>query len=148
MQQGTKASKKYNGISEREFILDKFSNNEYDALVAIKCLDEGVDIPSAQTAIILASSGNPREYIQRIGRVLRRHPGKEKAKLFDIIVLPRTHAKRREEINQMERKIVEKELRRYKEFSNNAMNSIDCLLKISVIEEEFKVFISKDDQYD
>jgi superfamily II DNA or RNA helicase len=57
-------------------------------LVAIKCLDEGVDIPAVTHALILASSKNPREYVQRRGRVLRRHPGKALAYVHDAIVLP------------------------------------------------------------
>ena len=57
-------------------------------IVAIKCLDEGVDIPSATHALILASSRNPREFIQRRGRVLRRAPKKTVATLMDVLVLP------------------------------------------------------------
>lgn len=57
-------------------------------VVAIKCLDEGVDIPAATHALILASSRNPREFIQRRGRVLRRAPGKTLATLLDVLVLP------------------------------------------------------------
>jgi superfamily II DNA or RNA helicase len=56
-------------------------------LLAIKCLDEGVDIPLVNKAMILASSANPREYIQRRGRVLRRSPGKYSAELVDVIVV-------------------------------------------------------------
>ncbi|MGC4819084.1 DEAD/DEAH box helicase family protein [Micromonospora sp. DT63] len=59
-------------------------------VVAIKCLDEGVDIPSATHALILASSRNPREFIQRRGRVLRRSPHKTVATLLDVLVLPDT----------------------------------------------------------
>jgi superfamily II DNA or RNA helicase len=57
-------------------------------LIAIKCLDEGVDIPSASHALILASSQNPREYIQRRGRVLRSNisSGKSHATIFDVVV--------------------------------------------------------------
>ncbi|MFR7881409.1 MAG: helicase-related protein [Christensenellales bacterium] len=52
-------------------MLERYKNgNDLQALVAIKCLDEGVNIPSIKTAFILASSTNPREYIQRRGRVL------------------------------------------------------------------------------
>lgn len=62
--------------------------NMLQALVAIKCLDEGVNIPSIKTAFILASSTNPKEYIQRRGRVLRKFPGKDYAVIFDFITLP------------------------------------------------------------
>ena len=61
-------------------------------LLAIKCLDEGVDIPLINRALILASSTNPREYIQRRGRVLRRSPGKYSARLFDVLVVNRDGA--------------------------------------------------------
>ena len=56
-------------------------------LLAIKCLDEGVDIPSIDNALILASTSNPREYVQRRGRILRRKDDKYSARLFDVVVL-------------------------------------------------------------
>ena len=57
-------------------------------VLAVRCLDEGIDIPSVTHALILASSQNPRQFIQRRGRILRRHPDKECAVLHDLIVLP------------------------------------------------------------
>jgi len=57
-------------------------------IVSIRCLDEGVDIPSTTHALILASSKNPREFIQRRGRVLRKYPGKSIAEIHDVIVVP------------------------------------------------------------
>lgn len=71
--------------SDRDATLSFFCNRG-GVLLAIKCLDEGVDIPMVNRALILASSTNPREYIQRRGRVLRRSPGKFSAQLFDVIV--------------------------------------------------------------
>ena len=74
---------------ERAQIRTAFAEGEILlALVAIKCLDEGVNIPSIKTAFILASSTNPKEYIQRRGRVLRKFPGKEYAVIYDFITLP------------------------------------------------------------
>ncbi len=74
---------------ERAQIKKEFAKGDMlQALVAIKCLDEGVNIPSIKTAFILASSTNPKEYIQRRGRVLRKFPGKEYAIIFDFITLP------------------------------------------------------------
>ena len=64
--------------------LDRFGG----IVVAIKCLDEGVDIPSVSHALILASSKNPREFVQRRGRVLRRADGKSLAFIYDAIVMP------------------------------------------------------------
>lgn len=61
-------------------------------VVAIRCLDEGVDIPSASHALILSSSRNPREFIQRRGRVLRKASGKTVATLLDVLVLPEADA--------------------------------------------------------
>ena len=57
-------------------------------MVAIRCLDEGVNIPGIRTAFILASSTNPKEYIQRRGRVLRTFPGKTHAVIYDFVTLP------------------------------------------------------------
>lgn len=64
--------------------LDRFGG----IVVAIKCLDEGVDIPSVTHALILASAKNPREFIQRRGRVLRTAPNKTLAYIHDAIVVP------------------------------------------------------------
>lgn len=76
---------------ERERIIEQLDDQIIDAIVAIKCLDEGVDIPSARRAFILANNTDPREYTQRLGRVLRldrKHPGKDHADIYDYIVSP------------------------------------------------------------
>ena len=73
-------------LRERKLILEGFKDKSIKSLVAIKCLDEGVDIPSCETAFILASSSNPRQFVQRRGRILRRSPGKEKAIIYDFSV--------------------------------------------------------------
>jgi superfamily II DNA or RNA helicase len=76
--------------AEREIIKEDFADGTMlQALVAIRCLDEGVNIPGIKTAFILASSTNPKEYIQRRGRVLRKAPNKLFAKIYDFITLPR-----------------------------------------------------------
>ncbi len=73
---------------QRQQHLKKFASGELQVLVAIRCLDEGVDIPSTRTAIILASSTNPRQFVQRRGRILRTAPGKIRADLFDLLACP------------------------------------------------------------
>ena len=73
---------------ERQQLLAEFATGEMQALVAMKCLDEGVDVPSTDTAYILASSGNPREFIQRRGRILRKAHEKEYAYIHDLIAVP------------------------------------------------------------
>ncbi|MDU9376532.1 ATP-dependent RNA helicase DbpA [Methanocorpusculaceae archaeon Sp1] len=72
---------------ERRRILEFFSENT-GILLSVRCLDEGIDIPSVSHALILASSKNPREFIQRRGRILRNHPGKTCAYLHDMIITP------------------------------------------------------------
>lgn len=85
--EGTRPSPQFGGISQREYLVKKFDEGYFKSLVAIKCLDEGVDIPSAEKVIIMSSSTNPGEYIQRRGRVLRRSEGKDKAVIYDMAVI-------------------------------------------------------------
>ena len=75
-------------LEEREELRDAFISGDLQGLVAIRCLDEGVDIPKIKTAFILASSANPRQFIQRRGRVLRPFPGKTAAEIYDFLVVP------------------------------------------------------------
>ena len=101
-------------------------------IAAIKCLDEGVNIPAIKRAFILASSTNPKEYIQRRGRVLRKSEGKDFAEIFDFITLPRKISNV-EFCSMEDRKIdlslIKKELTRMMDFANTARNplSIDSL---------------------
>ncbi|MBE6486988.1 MAG: DEAD/DEAH box helicase [Methanosphaera stadtmanae] len=83
-----KAEFTYNeDLKLRKELLEGFDKGEYKALVAIRCLNEGVDVPSTDKVIIMSSSSNPAEYIQRRGRVLRRSPGKKKAYIYDLVVV-------------------------------------------------------------
>lgn len=93
-------------------------------LVSIRCLDEGVDIPAASHALILASSRNPREFIQRRGRVLRVADDKTFAFLHDAIVLPNTiDVDMDERSEERATSIIENELRRAIEFGQYAENA-------------------------
>lgn len=107
-------------LAEREQLRRQFESGELQGLVAIRCLDEGVDIPAIRNAVILASSSNPRQFIQRRGRILRPHPGKERATLFDMIVLPPDLGR---ETLEVERNLLRKELKRFLEFADLADNS-------------------------
>jgi len=80
--------------AERERLLDEFETGVLQALVAIRCLDEGVDVPATQTAFILASSSNPRQFIQRRGRILRTHANKDHAIIHDFVVAPPTEVRK------------------------------------------------------
>ncbi len=111
---------------ERAQIRTAFADGEMlQALVAIKCLDEGVNIPSIKTAFILASSTNPKEYIQRRGRVLRKFPGKNYAVIFDFITLPfpvDTLSFQRDEVINSTKGLVKREIIRMLDFAEIAEN--------------------------
>ena len=76
------------GGKSKDEIIDLFVNEQYHVLTAMKTLDEGVNIPTIRNAIFCASTGNPRQYIQRRGRILRKHKDKEIANIYDLIVVP------------------------------------------------------------
>lgn len=122
-EEGTSPKKEYDGKSERDWILESFESGEIQVLIAMKCLDEGVDIPSARLGVIMASTTNPREFIQRRGRLLRRAPGKELAQIYDMIVAPIFPSADNSEELKSARKIMEKELKRSDEFAKDALNS-------------------------
>ena len=111
----------YGGLSEREMILDDFSKGNYQSLVAMHCLDEGVDVPSASKAIFMCSSNSSREFIQRIGRVIRRYEGKNHADIYDLIVKPSGN-KLDKSLQKFEQSIFEKEKERYKKIGYIAEN--------------------------
>jgi len=114
---------------ERQRILSMFGNGDLQTLVAIRCLDEGVDVPKTETAYILASSTNPRQFIQRRGRVLRKSPGKRTATIFDFIALPRLDeiGVESDQVMNIERNLVKRELIRVNEFAEMAINFGEAL---------------------
>lgn len=136
MDEGTSPEKRFNGQTERDFILNKFSESYYKILVAMKCLDEGVDVPQAKNAILMASSGNPREYIQRIGRIIRRYKDKKYAIIYDIIVVP-SFNNLPKDLKQIEYKIFEKEILRYEDIAKIAINNVYALQQIYEIKNKW-----------
>ena len=74
----------------REESLWRFATGETEVLTAMKCLDEGVDVPRTEMAIFCASTGNPRQFVQRRGRILRTHKDKPLAYIYDLVVVPKT----------------------------------------------------------
>ena len=130
-------------IEERATIKEKFQDNgKLQAIVAIKCLDEGVNIPGIKTAFILASTTNPKEYIQRRGRVLRKAPGKRFAEIYDFVTLPRPL----DEVpgltvEQASRDVslVKNECARMQEFAAQALNSMDAQSLIWSIQEVYHI---------
>lgn len=108
--------------TNREEILKNFEQSNIHVLTSMKCLDEGVDVPRSELAIFCASTGNPRQFIQRRGRVLRLHKDKIHATIHDLVVVPEVSD---ESTFDMEKGLVKKELERVVDFANLAMNKTD-----------------------
>lgn len=121
-------------LIEREEIKRQLEAGELQGLVAIRCLDEGIDMPAIKHAVILASSGNPRQFIQRRGRILRPYIGKEKATLFDMIVIPPELDR---ETWEIERNLLRKELIRFIEFANLADNASEARNQFLSLQEKY-----------
>ncbi|MGF1514294.1 MAG: DNA phosphorothioation system restriction enzyme [Elainellaceae cyanobacterium] len=121
-------------LDAREDLRQQFETGALQGLVAIRCLDEGVDIPVTRTAVILASSGNPRQFIQRRGRVLRRSPGKERATIFDMVVAP---PKFDSSTTALERRLLYKELKRFSEFAKLADNAGEARVKLLGLQKRY-----------
>lgn len=126
---------------EREELKKVFSEGEQlQALIAIRCLDEGVNIPSIKTAFILASSTNPKEYIQRRGRVLRKYEGKTHAVIYDFITLPipieDAWSLDKSELHSVS-SLPLRELERMRDFASIAENSSVADKLINEIEDAF-----------
>ena len=101
-------------------------------------MDEGVNIPGIKTAFILASTTNPKEYIQRRGRVLRKAPGKRFAEIYDFVTLPRCL----DEVSKIsgfghDLGLVKREVARVKDFASLALNEYDSDELISEIEDVY-----------
>lgn len=75
-------------MKERMELVDSFNRGDISALAAIRCLDEGINIPSIKSALILSSNDDYREFVQRRGRILRTYKDKECADIYDVVVLP------------------------------------------------------------
>ena len=140
---------------ERERIKADFSEGTHlQALVAIRCLDEGVNIPSIRTAFILASSTNPKEYVQRRGRVLRKFPGKKHAVIFDFITLPiplDSISAYDSEVIDSVKSLAKREIIRMKDFAAIAENPFDSDSLIADIQRKYNidndVIVEEEEEY-
>ena len=141
--------------AERQNRIEDFKNREVQALVAIKCLDEGVNIPSIRTAFILASTTNPKEYIQRRGRVLRRYPGKEYAAIYDFVTLPRpldVVVNSDYELAKHELALIKNEINRMSEFRDLSLNFYVADRMITEIRDAYNLyddidFVDEEDEW-
>lgn len=117
----TTVKKFTSGTIERNSILEDFASGRLEVLTSMKCLDEGVDVPRSELAIFCASTGNPRQFIQRRGRILRKHPDKHKAEIHDLVVVPVINAT--DECFAMEKSLLNSELKRVRDFATLSENA-------------------------
>ncbi|MBT9187755.1 DEAD/DEAH box helicase family protein [Zobellia russellii] len=105
-------------------ILRGFEDGKIEILFAMKMLDEGVDVPRAEVGIFASSTGNPRQFIQRRGRLLRKHKDKAYSTIYDMVVIPNLENPSGELYN-IERNLVKNELTRVAYFASLSMNFYD-----------------------
>lgn len=124
-------------MQERMMLVDSFNKGEISALAAIRCLDEGINIPSIKSALILSSNDDYREFVQRRGRILRKYNGKQYAKIYDVIALPSDSMDQWAKI----------ELRRFNEYAKLARNWRDLkneldnlLIRYGMSQEDIDVY--------
>ena len=136
--------------AERERIKADFDAGDHlQAVVAIRCLDEGVNIPSIKTAFIMASSTNPKEYVQRRGRVLRLFKGKNFAVIYDFITLPfALDCMDQIDAETLEsgKSLAKREILRMKDFASIAENPFDSDELISQIQSAYEIEIDDENQ--
>ena len=121
-------------LPDREQLRQQFESGALQGLVAIRCLDEGIDIPAIKHAVILASSTNPRQFIQRRGRILRPDPGKDRATLYDMVVLPPELDR---DTLAIERNLLKKELLRLIEFADLADNAAAARFQLLTLQKRY-----------
>jgi superfamily II DNA or RNA helicase len=120
---------------DRQALLRRFgTGDDLRILVAMKCLDEGVDIPDARVGYLVSSSSNPRQFIQRRGRLLRLAPDKDMAEILDYIAVPPDGAP----VNfDVERKLLTRELERAAEFGKLSENYADTLATLRPLKDRY-----------
>lgn len=116
-----------NGMTdkERSSIIKDFEEGNIDCIIAMKIFDEGLDIPVARRGIFVSSTSNPKQFIQRRGRLLRRAKGKREAEIYDIMIIP-VLDEQYSEMKKIETSIIEKEIKRALIFSSSAKNAYEC----------------------
>lgn len=124
----------------KALVMDKFETGFINTIFSMKCLDEGVDIPRTEMAIFCSSTGNPRQYVQRRGRVLRQHKDKDFAIVHDLIVAPLPSATNTVfEPTKIETKIMRDELQRVVYFASLATNYAQAMEKLQPLANKFKL---------
>jgi superfamily II DNA or RNA helicase len=114
-------------MMQRMELVESFNEGSIDALAAIRCLDEGINIPSITGALILSSNDDYREFVQRRGRILRTYKDKKCANIYDVVVLPSSWAPKMAEI----------ELRRFYEYARLAINHEEQLRQLEILAADY-----------
>ena len=122
---------------KRMELVDAFNKNEISALAAIRCLDEGINIPSIKSALILSSNDDYREFVQRRGRILRTYEGKKSANIYDVVVLP----------SYQTTGLAQIELRRYYEYAKLSKNKDELILQLELILHDYGLSLDDVDIY-
>ena len=125
-------------MATRMDLVDSFNKGQIDALAAIRCLDEGINIPSIKSALILSSNDDYREFVQRRGRILRLYNDKKSAKIFDVVVLPSSYSTGWAAI----------ELRRFHEYAKLALNWDSLSATLDDLLNQYGLDITDVDVYD
>lgn len=130
----------------RAGILREFSDGLYGAIVANRVLDEGADVPAARTCVMLASTGNPKQFIQRRGRVLRQFPQgyrdgsrKDHADIYDVIIMPSMSGDYTADEAQIERQIAASQIRRQEMMAGAALNREECMEEVRATKARFRL---------
>lgn len=129
------------GDSLRSEKLKGFSDGKINVLFAMKCLDEGVDIPRAEIGIFVSSTGNPRQFIQRRGRLLRKSHGKHFAYIYDMIVVPKISSLESDEFYNLERSLVRNEMTRVAYFASLSQNFYESKTTLESVSKYFNLDI-------
>lgn len=123
--------------NDRDAMLKEFADGSIDVLTSMKCLDEGIDVPRSELAIFCASTGNPRQFIQRRGRVLRTHKDKRFAVIHDLIVVPDNVFEG--ECYALEKSLVESEMRRVRDFAQLSENCSTSVRELDDILNTYEI---------
>ena len=123
--------------ADKDEVLSAFEAGGIDVLLSMKCLDEGVDIPRTEQAIFCSSTGNPRQFIQRRGRILRQHPDKQFARIYDLVVVPSSVPTG--STFDLERNLVKKEMERVVDFAYMAINKYEAIEAVQAVCDRYHI---------
>lgn len=128
---------------ERQEILNQYKNKDLNVLVAIKCLDQGINLTGVTDAYILSSTDSETEFIQRRGRILRKEEGKPVSKIKDYVMLPQDFRRIDVDIDEADVYIIQRELKRMQAYMNGADNEDAVAVLVDEIETVYKEYLEE-----